>query len=412
MKLSAYGMTLVVCLAAGPAGAMQNAAGNAVKQLPEPSGTYGIGRVGFDWVDTSRPDRYATKPGAHREMMVYLWYPAAKAEDVQGAYQPGAKQMDADAQAAAFYHEDDAAKWQLVVSGALHSHARENAPVAKSRRKFPLLVFVPGRGGTSFGYTALIEDLVSHGYAVASIETPYNAPIMFPDGRILEIHRDTPQPGLSPEEQFKRMVAMAGLGIAEGAGDVRFVLDQLTALQKGPHASPMIAALDLNKAAAIGHSAGAASATRACQLDARFKACVDLDGGMVPVSVLPDFGDGATMKQPLLLLEANFDEAHMFGTHEQHLAYFKKKEEQLEQCPAGSFDVVLKANGLVHGSFSDDRLLDANNSASAAQALDNLNLIETYIRAFLHRSLDGDRGTVLDSPSRETALVTVRAYGN
>ncbi|HLY40162.1 MAG TPA: hypothetical protein VKR52_03070 [Terracidiphilus sp.] len=412
MKLGAMSITLVVCLAAVPAIAMQSASGNAVKQLPEPSGTYGIGRIGFDWVDASRPDRFAKRAGAHREMMVYLWYPAAKTADDKGLYQPGAKQMEADAQAAAFYREDDASKWQLIVSGALTSHARENAATAKGKQKFPLLVFVPGMGGTSFGYTALIEDLVSHGYAVASIEVPYNAPVVFSDGRILEIHRDTPQPGLSPEEQFKRMVAMAGLGIAEGAGDVRFVLDQLTAMQRKPRAAPMIAALDLDKAVAIGHSAGAASVARACQLDVRFKACIDLDGGMVPVSVLPDFGDGATMKQSVLLLEANYDESHMFGTHEQHMAYFKKKEEQLEQCPAGSFDVVLKASGLVHGSFSDDRLLGANDSASAAQALYNLNLIETYIRAFLERTLNGNRGTILDVTQHDDSQVMVRAYGN
>lgn len=411
MKLRAMGMTLVVCLAAGPAIAQQNPAGNAVKQLPEPSGTYGIGRVGFDWIDTSRPDRYAHAAGAHREMMVYLWYPAAKTPDDKVVYQPGAKQMDADTQARAFYQEDDAAKWQLIVSGAITSHARENAPVAKSKKKFPLLVFVPGLGGPSFGYTALIEDLVSHGYAVASIEVPYNAPVVFPDGRIVERYREPVPPGLTPQQQFQRMVELAGRGITEGAGDVRFVLDTLSAMQSKPHAQAIIAALDLDKAVAIGHSAGAAMAARACQLDARFKACIDLDGGMVPVSALPDFGDRTTMKQPLLLLEANFDEGHMFGTHEQHEAYFKKKEEQLEQCPAGSFDVVLKADGLVHGSFSDDRLLDANDNASATQALYNLNLIERYIRAFLGKTLDGEQERLFDSAAADPE-VSIKAYGH
>jgi acetyl esterase/lipase len=37
--------------------------------------------------------------------------------------------------------------------------------------------------------------------------------------------------------------------------------------------------VDLKRAAAMGHSAGAEFAARACQLDARFKACIDLDGG-------------------------------------------------------------------------------------------------------------------------------------
>jgi hypothetical protein len=51
--------------------------------------------------------------------------------------------------------------------------------------------------------------------------------------------------------------------------------------------------VDLSRVAAIGHSAGAEYAAHACQLDARIKACVDLDGGMVPIAALPDSGDGA-----------------------------------------------------------------------------------------------------------------------
>lgn len=409
MKLSAMSMTLVVCLAAGQAIAMENAAGNQDNPLPEPSGVYGIGRVGFDWVDTSRPDRYSKEPGAHREMMVYLWYPAKKTGEAKGVYLPGAKQMDADAEAGAFYREDDAAKWKLVVSGAIYSHAQENAPVARSRKKFPLLVFVPGLGGPSFGYTTLIEDLVSHGYAVASIEVPYNAPVVFPEGRIVERYREPTPPGLTPQQQFQRMVESAGRGITEGAGDVRFVLDTFSAMQRKPHAAPMIAALDLEKAVSIGHSAGAAMAARACQLDARFKACIDLDGGMEPVVALPDFGDGTKMQQPLLFLEAYHDEAHMFGTHEQHVAYFEKQESQLEQCPAGTYGVVLKADGLVHGSFSDDGLIDPKRATVARH---NLDLIESYIRAFLDKTLSGDKETLLDSKTAHVSEATVKAYGH
>jgi hypothetical protein len=42
-------------------------------KIPVPSGPFGIGRVGYDWVDPSRPDRHSTEPNAHRELMVYFW---------------------------------------------------------------------------------------------------------------------------------------------------------------------------------------------------------------------------------------------------------------------------------------------------------------------------------------------------
>jgi hypothetical protein len=45
-------------------------------QLPHPSGRYGVARVGYDWVDRARPERYAEDSTVRREIMVYVWYPA------------------------------------------------------------------------------------------------------------------------------------------------------------------------------------------------------------------------------------------------------------------------------------------------------------------------------------------------
>jgi hypothetical protein len=130
------------------------------------------------------------------------------------------------------------------------------------------------------------------------------------------------------------------------------------------------------------------------------------------VAALPDFADGATMKQPLLFLEVDPSIARMFGTQEQHLAYFKKKEEQLQSCPRGSFDVDLRPPGMFHGSFSDDPLLEAADASATKRAVHNLSLIETYMRAFLARTLKGDRGTVLDGSAAPSPEVTIHAYGH
>src|SRR6516162_1731127 len=62
-------------------------------QIPSASGPFGIGRIGFHWIDTSRPDGY--DPKRHRELMVYFWYPTAKSAAAKGRYLPGAAQMDA-----------------------------------------------------------------------------------------------------------------------------------------------------------------------------------------------------------------------------------------------------------------------------------------------------------------------------
>jgi len=384
-------------------------------ELPVPSGAYGIGRVGYDWTDTSRPDRFSSVPQAHRELMVHVWYPtSAKSAGVNGTYLPGARQMDASPEIQRGMREDYGANWPLIVSNAIHSHAVENAPMAKKPGNFPLVILSHGMGGSGFGYTALIENLVSHGYVVAAIEHSGSAgAVWFPDGRLVPFHRDAPEPGLSQEERWKRMVNSVGVGIEEGAADVRFVLDRLSELNAGRPESAFAGRLDLNRVAAMGHSAGAEFAARACELDGRFKACVDLDGGMVPVAALPEYPDGATMKQPLLFLEAIHDEAHMGGTHEQHLEYFKKREEQLQKCPAGTYAVVLRSPGIVHGSFSDDPMLAAGNRAQEMNvARHNFDLITTLVGAFLDKTLDHNKGTLFDTHQPAIPEAEIVPYGH
>jgi hypothetical protein len=236
--------------------------------------------------------------------------------------------------------------------------------------------------------------------------------VFFPDGRIIPFHNDSPPPGTSGEQRLKWMMESASAGINEGAADVRFVLNRLIELNEGNvRQFPLAGRLDMDRVAAMGHSAGADFAARACELDARFKACVDLDGGMVPIAALPEFPDKETMKQPLLFLEAYHPESQMGGTHAQHEEYFKKREEQLENCPAGTYAVVLRSPGIVHGSFSD-LLLAAGDHDEKTIALHNLDLIEAFIRAFLDKTLSHKSGTLLDGNYKQLSEASVVPYGH
>lgn len=385
-------------------------------QLPQPSGSFGIGRVGYDWTDASRPDRFSSDPMAHRELMVYLWYPTSpKPADARGIYLAGAKQMDADANIQRMMRDGYGDNWPLIVSGAIYSHAVDSAAPARTPKEFPVIVLSHGLGGSGFGYTVLIEELVSHGYVVAAIEhTGTAGVVVFPDGRIVQQHRDSSPAGLSPAESFQRMVKQVGAEIEEGAGDVRFVLNRLTELNAGGGQHFLLTGrLDLNRVAAMGHSAGAEFAALACELDARFKACVDLDGAMVPIGALPEPASGAVIQQPLLFLEAFHPESNMGGTHEEHLAYFKKKEAQLAACPPGSYAVVLNPPGMMHGSFSDTYLLEARgDAANVAVAQHNLDLAQAYILAFLDKNLKGASAPLLDDPKADHPEATVKRLGH
>lgn len=383
--------------------------------LPEPSGPFGIGRVAYDWTDASRLDSLGADPKRNRELMVYLWYPIEHpTAEPHGTYIPGAKLIDTDPELGRQMREGYGEIWPQILSGAVYSHAAENAPVARSPRQFPVVIFSHGAGGSPFAYTSLFEALVSRGYVVAAIQHPGTADVVvFPNGRLVPFFQDTPPPGLTPEQGLQRMMHHAALGIEVGAADERFVLDRLTQENAGDTKHFALAGrLDLSRVAVMGHSAGADFAARACELDLRFQACVDLDGAMAPIAALPEYPDGKTVQHPLLFLEAYHDEAHIFGTHEQKLAFFQKEKEQLSRCPVGSYDVVLIPPGMVHGSFSDSYLLHAGNTPEqTAQALHNLALTQSYILAFLDKNLKHLPAPLLDDPKAPHREATIQRLG-
>jgi hypothetical protein len=80
---------------------------------------------------------------------------------------------------------------------------------------------------------------------------------------------------------------------------------------------------------------------------------------MPPVAAFPENSEGKWFTQPVLLLEVDHNGRWVGFNPTQNDAFLKKKEDQLNRCPAGSYDVVLKSPGLVHGSFSDYPLFAA-----------------------------------------------------
>jgi pimeloyl-ACP methyl ester carboxylesterase len=386
----------------------------ATPRLPVPSGTFGIGRIGYEWIDVSRPDAYSTDPEAHRDLMVYLWYPSPRGNATEpGWYLPGAREMDADPDLQAHLKQEFEATWPLIVSGTIRPHAVENAAAAGSPKTFPVVLFSHGLGSTGFEYTSLIEELVSHGYVVVAVEHTYTAlAAAFPNHKIVPFHREAIPADLPADERFKRMMAGAGLEISTGASDLVFVLNHLENMNEAGSRNFLLSGrLDLKDVAAMGHSAGGDFAARACQLDERIRACVSLDGGMPPISAFPEYPDGKRFHQPVLLLEVDHSGDRTPFTETQNSDYLKKKESELNRCPMGSYHVVLKAPGLYHGSFSDYGLLAAQGRAAETQvALHNLRLTQSFMLAFLDKYLKRTNEPLLDNASQDREAVLTR-YG-
>jgi predicted dienelactone hydrolase len=151
------------------------------------------------------------------------------------------------------------------------TNSLQDAPALPAARR-PVVLFSHGFGVSVAINTALHEELASRGYVVAGIDHTFDAgAVEFPDGRV-----EVQQPGL-PIDDLLREVR---------AADLRFVLDQFTALAAGhnpdaghrPLPSGLARMLDLTRVGAYGHSLGGPTVIGAMNQDPRIDAGAALDG--------------------------------------------------------------------------------------------------------------------------------------
>ncbi|WP_431924886.1 alpha/beta hydrolase family protein [Nonomuraea jabiensis] len=246
------------------------AAPETAPHIPKPTGKLPVGMTSLYLKDSSRPDPWVPSVKA-RELMVSLWYPAAKAGGARAAYMT--------------VKESELTLKEAGVSGVpgdLLSKTRIDAvkdaePAAK--RRLPLVILSPGFTKPRYSLTGLAEDLASRGYAVAVIGHTYeNVATSFPDGRVAECAAcEVPH-----DPAFWAKVGQVR------AVDVTFVLDSLLARY------PKL--IDRSKIVMGGHSVGGASSVPALLKDSRLRAGMNIDG-TVDVTV-PSGG----LAKPFLLL--------------------------------------------------------------------------------------------------------------
>jgi len=361
--------------------------------------------VAYDWTDTSRPEPVARDANIHREFMVYVWYPTDKKITApQAAYLPGADKIakEVSAKDARDFWGD---AWQAIASGQIVTATTERAPIAPGAGKFPLLVFVPGLGVSSTTYTTAIQEMVSQGYVVASIEPTYEvAVVVFPDGRVVTQRaeatgRGLPSPPNETREEFlKRLHAFDAGHINKWADDMRFVIDQLTALNNptGPNRAPFAGRIDLSNIGAWGHSFGGRAAVRACQIDQRVKACLDADG-LGPDGPIFAYEGEKLPSQPFMWIEVfhappTAAQLAQYGdTVEQweknHSEQLMKNEKELAEYPGPSYHITVNLPGIEHSSFTDEPFITAKTKQDADRAADTLTLLNDYTRGFFDRYL-------------------------
>jgi predicted dienelactone hydrolase len=404
----------------------------AAPKLPVPTGPFHVGRVTYFWTDPSRPEPFSATPDAHREVVVYVWYPAEKAANNKknACYFP-----DFDAARAAISAADlkgmlRPATEQIQANGLPLLHAVEGAEILHGHARYPVLIFSHGWGLQSPLYSATLEDFASHGYIVAAVDHPYDTTVtVFPDGHIAKFAQDKFDAAAKKPHGY---IDFAYERIQVMAEDVRFVVDQLARYDRDPKlGAPFARRLDLEKVGAFGHSIGGMTSARACQIDTRIRACVDedsIDDVGSPFSVITP---GSIPAQPFLLfIAASADIFSAAAVHptDESLAQQKltraeydkliqtqqqKQNDLLSAVIGGAYRVMLfDLPGITHRSFSDLPLLAAAQDAQKeASALQNFQIIQAYLRGFFDKHLKRDSHTVLDSKSPPDSRVKVDRFG-
>ena len=356
--------------------------------LPAPTGNLAIGEQQSHWTDTAREEVMTSSGGDDREVTVHLWYPAQTDGSDVAPYVP---ELD-DLKPA--LDRDTKRYWKNVIP-----HAVLDAPVVDSDQPFPLIVFSHGNDMIGAQYTFLIEELVSHGYAVSAVDHPYDArAVLLANGDAVPFMEEAwptlPPPADNgmpdPESDFALFYRER---VEIRSEDASFVLDTLAA------DDPI--GLDFERVGFAGHSVGGVTAGQFCQDDDRALACVNLDGewGGGPFYL----EDGVAFDEPYLMLTKPFEvtddqlDDWALTRVEWEALIQTNRDEYFGAVTGGSWRVAL--DGATHESFTDEPFVFAAlEGDDTADAKEKMRIVRAYVLAFFDMVLRDEPTTLFDSP--------------
>jgi dienelactone hydrolase len=277
---------------------------------------------------------------------------------------------------------------------ALRAHSREAVALARGSTRFPVVIFAPGGGQKALAYTTLLEDLASHGYVVAAIEPPYNAPAMqFPNGKTIGRLTPTDRGWEEPKTRDDQPRVYEQM-VLHWARDMSFVLDRLTELNNASEAL-FGGRLGVGRVGAFGHSRGGQAAGTVRLLDRRFRGAINLDGnirgrGFQPIKG-PDGGQQPFMwieKQTPVLNDKELEQAQL--PKALYLEFFAETNRLMQSVKGGAAHVTVARVGIEHLDFSDNPFWSAVTPSDVRAAKrQTLAVTRAYVRAFFDGCLRG-----------------------
>jgi len=354
--------------------------------LPAPTGHFAVGRTTRAWVNEADTDELAPSPGTKREVLVWIWYPAATtAAAAPAEYLPAPWR-----QAEAKYSGVLMSQFFTRDLSLVRTHAASDPELSAEQQSYPVVILRAGGGALTTDYTTLAEDLASHGYVVVGFDAPYRTSlVVFPDGRVvMRPSADNPE-NLSSDQANRLIKRLLPMWVS----DTKFVVNQLQNLNAADPSGRFTGRLDMQRLGMFGHSFGGATALQFCHDDSRCRAGIDIDGA--PYGSVVQEG----LAKPFLFILSDHSRESSDPASRQILADIQSIYGRL---PGGQLMITIR--GAHHFSFSDQALLKSHylmkmiTTMAGFGKLDarrGLGITEAYVHAFFDANLKGAPSTLV-----------------
>ncbi|KAJ5364699.1 Platelet-activating factor acetylhydrolase [Penicillium cataractarum] len=354
----------------------------AIIPLPSSTGPCDVTLQASELVDLSRTDPFDPK-GGKRSIMVTTFTPVNCGSVLSTYYIPNATAK----------YEDETFQSFGIPPGTFESfriqtQTQQQSASSSLHGDHPVVLFTPALGFSRLMYTSLLQDISSNGFAVISVDHPYDADIVeYPDGHtVIGILGN-----ISTDAEF---VSAMNVRVQ----DMIFLLDQIHDGKVVRDIFPLSLEnshlLSLDRVTIFGHSLGGATAAQAILVDDRFAGGINLDGSLWGSVV--DKG----LSSPFLLFgNANHTQAtdSSWATFWSNLRGWKR-ELQLAQSQHYTFsDLPVLVDAL---SISDEarQIIEAGYIGTIG-ALRAKDVVASYIIATLQYFVYGRESDLLSGPS-------------
>jgi predicted dienelactone hydrolase len=151
--------------------------------LPTPTGSFAVGRAIDAWTDELQSDPLTPAPGTKRELLAWIWYPAAPVQPSRPSddYLPEPLRTAVERQMGV-----PLTQFLTRDLSRVRTHSVHDAELSDVQRSYPVVLMRAGLADLTTDYTTLAEDLASHGYVVAGFDAPYRSfVVVLPDGKVI-----------------------------------------------------------------------------------------------------------------------------------------------------------------------------------------------------------------------------------